>query len=102
MPVGSAISAKVTIYTTGYCAYCSAAKRLLEQKGAPFEEIRCDDRDDLREWLISASGQRTVPQIFINGQSVGGYSELAALQKAGRLDPLLATAPAPDGAALPG
>ncbi len=96
----AATRADVAIYTTGVCPYCIAAKRLLDQKGAPYREIRVDDRDELREWLVEASGQRTVPQIFINGASIGGYSELADLQKAGKLDAVLASAPSADAVAL--
>jgi glutaredoxin 3 len=93
-------AAKVTIYTTQYCGYCFAAKRLLDKKGAAYEEIRCDDRDDLRAWLESVSGQRTVPQIFINGESIGGYDELSGLHKAARLDAMLATPPSVDNPPL--
>ena len=91
--------ARVVVYTTRYCGYCHAAKRLLNAKGVSFEEIACDTRPDLRTWLRQASGQRTVPQIFINNDSIGGYSELAALESRGSLDPRLAEAPDP---ALPG
>src|ERR1700761_7839783 len=77
--------ADVRIYLTSACPYCVAAKRLLKQKGAAYTEIDVDDRSELRSWLVSASGQRTVPQIFINGQSVGGYSDIAALDQKGKL-----------------
>lgn len=97
----SKTNAEVVVYTTGYCPYCVAAKRLLEKKGAPYREIRCDDRDDLRAWLIEASGQRTVPQIFINGESIGGYSELSGLEQRGLLDAKLAAAAEPSARALP-
>ena len=76
--------------------------RLLRQKGAPFTEIDVDDREDLRSWLMSASGQRTVPQIFVNGEPLGGYTDVAALDQEGKLDPLLAEAPPAGAAALPG
>ncbi len=92
--------ADVWIYLTSWCPYCSAAKQLLRRKNVSFTEVDVDGRDDLRGWLRSASGQRTVPQVFINGKSVGGFSELSALEKAGKLDGLLAEAPA-SGAALP-
>jgi glutaredoxin 3 len=92
--------ADITIYTTRICPYCVAAKRLLDQKGAPYREISVEDRADLRNWLVDTSGQQTVPQIFINGQSVGGYSELSGLQKAGKLDAMLATAPPADAPEL--
>ena len=95
------VAAEVTVYTTRICGYCLAAKRLLEKKGAPFREIHVDDRADLRNWLIDASGQMTVPQIFVNRRSIGGYTELAGLERAGRLDPLLAAAPEGDAPSLP-
>jgi glutaredoxin 3 len=93
--------ADVRIYVTTVCPYCHAAKRLLRQKQAAFTEINVDDRPDLRSWLVSASGQRTVPQIFINGVSVGGFSDIDALDDAGRLDPLLAEAPKERAVPLP-
>ena len=78
---------------------CRAAKHLLGKKGAAFTEIDVDGRDDLRSWLISTSGQRTVPQIFVNGAPLGGFDDIAALDQQGKLDTLLATAP--DAAAPP-
>jgi glutaredoxin 3 len=95
------VSADVTIYTTDYCPYCVRAKDLLGRKQVPFKEVRVDSRSDLRSWLVSASGQRTVPQIFINGQSVGGFTELADLDRRGELDRRLAEAPEKDAAPLP-
>jgi glutaredoxin 3 len=93
--------ADVRIYVTSTCPYCHAAKRLLGKKQAAFTEIDVSSRPDLRSWLISASGQRTVPQIFINGKSVGGYSDVDALDRAGNLDPLLAELPQAGAPALP-
>jgi glutaredoxin 3 len=95
------VSAKVTVYTTDYCPYCVRAKDLLKRKHVAFDEVNVETRDDLRSWLVSASGQRTVPQIFINGASVGGFTELAALDKKGLLDPMLAETAAPDAPRLP-
>jgi glutaredoxin 3 len=94
--------ADVRIYVTGWCPYCVAAKRLLTKKGATFTEIDVDERQDLRGWLVSTTGQRTVPQIFVNGQPLGGFSDISALDQQGKLDPLLAEAPAAGAAALPG
>lgn len=94
-------AAEVTIYTTTYCGYCAMAKRLLAQKQVQFTEINVEGRDDLRAWLVEASGQRTVPQIFINGRSVGGFTELSALDKKGELDARLAEAPAAGAPAMP-
>ena len=95
------MSASVLIYLTDWCPYCQRAKALLTKKKAAFTEVDVDDRPDLRSWLVSASGQRTVPQIFINGQPVGGSSELDALDRQGKLDRLLAVAPPPDAPKLP-
>jgi glutaredoxin 3 len=96
-----AVPADVKIYITSWCPYCTQAKQLLRKKNAAFVEINVEGRDDLRSWLVSTSGQRTVPQIFINGQSVGGFSDIDALDRKGKLDPLLAAAPSPGAAALP-
>jgi glutaredoxin 3 len=95
------VSASVLIYLTDWCPYCQRAKALLTKKRASFTEVDVDDRPELRSWLVSASGQRTVPQIFINGQPVGGSSELDALDRQGKLDRLLAEAPAKDSPVLP-
>ena len=95
------MSADVLIYTTPWCPYCHAAKDLLQKKKAEFTEIDVDNRQDLRRWLVSASGQRTVPQIFINGTPVGGCSDLEALEDDGKLDRLLGEAPTPGLTPLP-
>ena len=80
---------KVTVYTKQNCPYCVRAKHLLAKKGVPFEEISVEGKDDLRVWLMEANGQRTVPQIFAGERSLGGYTDLAALDAEGRLDPIL-------------
>ena len=81
---------KVTIYTTRFCPYCHRAKRLLAQKGVAFEEIDVTGDWEARDRLMEkAGGRTTVPQIFIDGRSIGGYDELAALDRAGRLNRLL-------------
>ncbi|MGF1659102.1 MAG: glutaredoxin 3 [Rubrimonas sp.] len=82
---------RVEIYTTPICGYCAAAKRLLTQKGAAFEEIDVM-RDPARraEMTKRSHGGRTVPQIFIAGAPIGGCDELYALDRAGKLDGLLA------------
>ena len=82
--------AEVVVYRTPICPYCIRAKMLLERKGVPFKEIDVSGDTRARMWLVEATGRRTVPQIFINGVSVGGYDDIAALDRAGRLDPLLA------------
>jgi glutaredoxin 3 len=83
--------ARIEIYTTATCPYCLAAKRLLTQKGAAFEEIHVDGNAALRQAMTErAGGGRTVPQIFIDGRHIGGCDDLHALDGRGELDPLLA------------
>jgi glutaredoxin 3 len=98
--MAAAILAEVTIYTSAYCGYCHAAKRLLEKKGVSLREIDVDRRPDLCDWLEEATEQQTVPQIFINGRPIGGYSELSSLARDGRLEGMLATPPPVDKPAL--
>ena len=81
--------AKVEIYTTPWCPYCHAAKSLLEDKGVEFNEVDVIDPDKREAMIQRAHGRRTVPQIFIGGQHVGGYDDMAALDRRGQLDPLL-------------
>ena len=82
---------RVEIYTTPFCPYCIAAKRLLTSKGVSFEETDVAGDADLRQKMMArAGGRRTVPQIFIGGVAIGGSDELHALDHAGKLDPLLA------------
>lgn len=95
------MSASVLIYLTEWCPFCQRAKALLKKKNVSFGEIDVDDRPELRSWLTSASGQRTVPQVFINGQPVGGYTDLEKIDRQGKLDVLLAQASAPDDPVLP-
>lgn len=92
--------ADVAVYVTDYCPYCTRAKALLEQKGARYRETNVEHRQDLRRWLIEATGQRTVPQVFINGRAVGGFTDLAALDRKGELERLLAEPPSPSMAPL--
>ncbi|HET6194503.1 MAG TPA: glutaredoxin 3 [Acetobacteraceae bacterium] len=82
--------AKIEIYTTPWCGYCARAKALLDKKGAAYEEMDVIDDDAKRAEMRSRSRRTTVPQIFINGQHVGGSDELAALESEGKLDALLA------------
>lgn len=83
--------AKVVVYSKENCPYCEMAKNLLDSRKIPFEEVRIDlDKQKLEE-MLRLSNKRTVPQIFINGQSIGGYDDLAALAKSGKLDELLAS-----------
>ena len=78
----------VKMYSTTWCGYCSAAKRLLDDKGIAYEDVDVTDNRPMRQWLIGASGRRTVPQIFIDGEPIGGYDELRALDRRGGLDRL--------------
>ena len=85
--------ARILLYTTQYCGYCRAAKNLLRAKGLEFEEIDVGfDPSKRVEMVERARGLRTVPQIFIHGRHVGGYDELAALEREGKLDDWLANA----------
>jgi len=81
--------AKVTLYSTDYCGYCRAAKRLFESKGIPFEEIDLSGDDAGRDALRARTGRTTVPQIFIGATHVGGFDDLRALDQRGGLEPLL-------------
>lgn len=82
--------ATVIVYSSQVCPYCDRAKALLQRKGVTFTEIRVDLDEAKRIEMMERSGRRTVPQIFINGQSIGGFDDLYALEQQGRLDPLLA------------
>jgi glutaredoxin 3 len=82
--------ARVEIYTKFLCPYCSRAKKLLGQKGVEYQEYDITMGGEKRaEMLQRANGRHTVPQIFIDGAHVGGSDDLAALESAGRLDPML-------------
>jgi glutaredoxin 3 len=81
--------AKIIIYSTEICPYCIRAKQLLDAKKISYQEIRVDLDSVKRQEMEQLSGRRTVPQIFINDQSIGGYDELFALVKSGTLDSLL-------------
>lgn len=81
----------ITIYTKSWCGYCTRAKALLARKGAEFREVEISDDPSLRDEMIArAGGRHTVPQIFIGDVHVGGCDDLYALEREGRLDPLLA------------
>jgi glutaredoxin 3 len=82
---------RVIVYSQPFCGYCSAAKRLLTEKGATFTEIDVMSEAGRRgEMMERSGGRRTVPQIFIDGRHIGGYDDLSALDKTGELDRLLA------------
>ena len=81
---------KIVMYTTQYCPFCIQAKSLLRHKGVTFEEIDIGGDDELRTKMVETSGRRTVPQIFINDNPIGGFEELRSLEEQGDLDRLLA------------
>ncbi|MGA0025476.1 MAG: glutaredoxin 3 [Burkholderiales bacterium] len=84
--------AKVRMYTTAVCPYCQMAERLLRSKGvAEIDKIRVDADPAHLSAMMQKTGRRTVPQIYIGDRHVGGYDDLAALDRAGGLDPLLAS-----------
>lgn len=78
------------VYLTPWCPYCNMAKRLLESRGIAYESIDVTGNHEARAWMAKVSQQSTVPQIFIKGQSIGGFTELSAMDRSGRLSALLA------------
>lgn len=84
-------TSKVTMYSSNLCGFCFRAKRLLESKGVSYQEICVDQRNDLRQQMMQVTGGRTVPQIIINGQAIGGCDELYLLERQQKLDPMLAS-----------
>jgi glutaredoxin 3 len=82
--------AKIEMYTTQWCGYCARARALFEKKGATYEEMDVMEDEAKRAEMRTRSNRTTVPQIFINGQHIGGSDELAALEQQGKLDALLA------------
>ena len=82
--------AKIEMYTTQWCGYCARARALFEKKGAAFDEMDVMEDESKRAEMRSRTNRTSVPQIFINGEHIGGSDELAALEQQGRLDALLA------------
>ncbi len=80
---------RVRIYTTRTCSYCFAAKQLLDEKGIAYDEIDVTGNSEAREWLREVTGRRTVPQIFIDDRSYGGFTDVARLDRRGELDRIL-------------
>ena len=80
---------KVQVYSKQQCAFCVRAKALLQKKGVAFEEIDVEQDEAKRLWLVEASGQRTLPQVFVDGRPLGGYTDIEALDRQGKLDPIL-------------
>lgn len=74
------------MYTTEWCGYCRAAKQLLDREGLGYSEVRVDDDPNFRQRMRELSGRHTVPQVFVNGESIGGYQELARLIAQGGLN----------------
>jgi glutaredoxin 3 len=84
------MTAQVEMYSTGFCGYCDRARALLQRKGVSVTEIKVDEKVEDRNTMLKRSGgRRTVPQIFIGDRHVGGYEDLAALDRSGELDRLL-------------
>lgn len=83
----------VRLYSTGYCPFCTMAKRLLASKGVKYDEIEVDKNPERRAEMVRVSGRNTVPQIFVGDVHVGGCDDLYALNASGQLDPLLSDPP---------
>ena len=84
------MNAKVTMYATGVCPYCVRAEQLLKQRGVTqIEKVRIDLDPEQRNQMMQKTGRRTVPQIYIGDTHVGGFDDLSALDRAGKLEPLL-------------
>ena len=82
-------SSKVIVYTADYCPYCVRAKQLLTRKDIDFQEIDVTDPATRGEMVTRAGGRKTIPQIFINDQHIGGFDDLSALDRSGQLDTLI-------------
>lgn len=80
---------KIVIYGTEICPYCTAARMLLKKKGVDFEDVLVSGNDELRQEMQRRSGGRTVPQIFINDEPIGGFDDMYKLDQEGRLDTML-------------
>jgi glutaredoxin 3 len=81
--------ARVQMYSGRWCGYCVRAKMLLEGKGIPYEEILVDEQPNFRQWLLETTGGWTIPQILIDGEPIGGYTELWRMDRDGGLDELV-------------
>lgn len=90
------MSTEVVVYSTRFCPYCVAAKSLLKAKGITYREVPVDDDVELRREMSERAGQRTVPQIWIGERHVGGFTDLAALERRGALDELVRDSQTPD------
>jgi glutaredoxin 3 len=83
-------SPEITLYTSAVCGYCVAAKNFLKSKGLQWKEVRIDSDPVQRERMVALARRTSVPQIFIGQTHVGGYDDMMALHRAGKLEPLLA------------
>lgn len=83
------MTAKVDVYSTTYCPYCRAAERMLDEKGVAYNAFDVTHDTEKRNWLVQSSGQTTVPQIYINDQPIGGFTDMQALERQGKLDQML-------------
>lgn len=81
----------VTVYSTTWCPYCDRAKKLLDQRGIAYKSINLDDEPSFRSQLVELTGRSTVPQIFIGTAPIGGFTELRALDRSGKLAELVAS-----------
>ncbi len=79
---------RITVYTTEPCGFCRVAKALLNKRGVPFEEINLAKSPEGRAQLVERTGMMTFPQVIIDGEPIGGYQELVAVDRDGRLAPL--------------
>ena len=86
----SGVMASVTVYSTDACPYCIQAKRLLDKRGIPYEEINLARDPDGRDQLVEKTGMFTFPQVLVDDELIGGYTETVAADKSGRLQELLA------------
>ena len=80
---------EVVMYSTGWCPYCARARALFERKGIAFREIDIETNAELRAEMLTRSGRRSVPQIFVGERHVGGFEELYDLERSGELDSIL-------------
>jgi glutaredoxin 3 len=81
--------AKIRIYTTQWCGFCTRAKALLDSRGLDYDEVSLDDEIGFRQMLMDLTGGWTVPQILVDDRAIGGYTELWRLERDGRLDAML-------------
>ncbi|MCA9710307.1 MAG: glutaredoxin [Myxococcales bacterium] len=91
LPAPADVAAPVVVYTTRWCGYCHAALALLRDRDIEHVEIDVSGNHDARRWMREVTRQSTVPQVFVGGRSIGGYTELAALDRSGELDRMLAS-----------